>query len=341
MSSEKYNLFYGIKSTSSSIHFGHVIHLINIFKTIKKEIDSIDTIYILFAETHSEISKNIPFSEIRNNSIKLKNQIISLMSSYFDIDLKNLEKDNKIFKKIKFIFQNDHIQYLSTVYSFLPFVSTSKMLKNPIFKKNENNSIAFLIYPILQAFDVILYSGTLTPTYVCVGNDQKANVNIMKDVYKKLGIYNIKFNIYENVINGFDGNKMSKSENNTISFDVENIPKYITKYKTCERKTKDDGTNHNLCNFYKEILSQFYYKINDINIDECVYGQGCCKKCKDSFINKITYMIENFNKNIEYIQNNEFIFSNFFINFDDLNFKIYNNANIIYAKISELRKIKQ
>ncbi len=286
------DFFYGIRSTSTTIHIGHFLHLIHIFKKVNHDVNNF---YILFAETHAEIS-NLSTSTISNNSTQLLNIIVKLG--------RIVTKSSEISLKIIPIFQNLVYNYhIGSVYKFLPLANTNQYLTNPIYKNSDNNSIAFLIYPILQSFDVLLYTTNNTEMIVFVGNDQHANVNIMKDIYRKFSRYmqlNITFDIHENVIYDIAcKHKMSKSLNNVINFnDIDGIKKYILKYKSYPRASISTIGNPTECNFYNNMI-KYYFNDNDEvcdNLIKCTLGKIGCVDCKLTTFKLIENIINEYNK---------------------------------------------
>jgi tryptophanyl-tRNA synthetase len=304
------NIYFGIRSTGNNLHLGHIMSLLNMFNFIEK--NKINNIYILLAELHSEIS-TISEKKIINNSKLLANKILSLYNTYLTFNSLN----NNNISKIKFIFQNDNEisnYHISVTYKYLPLLNISRLTKNPIFKNNKNNSLAFLLYPILQSFDVLLYHNEKNFTTVFLANDQKSNINIMKDIYKKLNIKNINFNILENVIYDITcKQKMSKSLNNFINFDDFNgIEEYIIKYKT---------GNNNYCYLYNNIL-KFLIKYFNIK-HKCIDNN--CYNCKQNILKQLKIIINNYNN---------YTFNNFKT---VSKYDIIDNYNLILDKINNLR----
>jgi tryptophanyl-tRNA synthetase len=96
-------------------------------------------------------------------------------------------------------------------------------------------------YPVLQAADILLYDADIVP----VGQDQKQHLEITRDIAERFNnTYGEVFRLPEPyileavaVVPGLDGQKMSKSYNNTI--DIFDDPKTIA--KKC-RKIVTDST---------------------------------------------------------------------------------------------------
>jgi tryptophanyl-tRNA synthetase len=310
------DIYFGIRATGNNLHIGHVITLLNMFDYVTN--NNINKINILLAEIHSELSV-ITESEISNNSIILAKKIHALYKTYLMYNNKNI---NKNINKLIFIFQNEisiRNYHLSITYKYLPLILASKLLKNPIFKNNKNKSLGFLIYPILQTFDILLYHNNLKMTTVFLGGDQIANINIMKDILKKINIKNVKFNISKNVICGTDGKvKMSKSLNNFINFDdIDNMKKYITKHNTGEIDS---------CNLYNNILIHLF---KYFNIEDVICKSGNCFNCKQYAIDKLLIIIKIYNSNF----NDDFDTKLNTVNECDL----INNYNHLLKKINNTR----
>jgi len=284
--------YYGIRPTGDNLHLGHIMSLLNMFDEIKFNINEVSTIYFLMAESHAEIS-SISKNIIRNNTHLLTNKIISLFKTYIKFnDLNNYE----LLNKIKFIYQNDSIGFFhrDITYKYFSLANVNDFLTNPIYLNSNNHSVSFLLYPILQAFDVLLYCSPDEKIVVFVSGDQRANINIMKDINTKLKLNNlISFNIYENVIYDYKcKEKMSKSLNNFINFDdISSVKDYIFKYKTFGRETRTSLGDIDECPFNINIISFFtkYLNVKFDHIKLCNSGNIGCYECKKIVCN---YIIE-------------------------------------------------
>jgi len=126
--------------------------------------------------------------------------------------------------------------------------------------KNENINVGLFYYPLLMSADILLYKSNVVP----VGKDQKQHVEIARDIAEK---FNLHYNrevfvlpepfIPENVaiVPGTDGQKMSKSYDNTIEMfsDDSTIKKQIMGIvtdSTALEDPKDPQTCH-VFNLYK------------------------------------------------------------------------------------------
>lgn len=289
--------YYGIRPTGDNLHIGHVMSLLNMFNEIRNNFNEVKTIYFLMAEIHAEIS-NIPLATILDNSNSLKQKILALLKSYCEFN--NLNYID-IYNRVTFIFQNSSIgiYHESITYKFLPLIKVNDLLTNPIFVNSSNKSVAFMVYPVLQTFDVLLYCQDDDEMIVFVSGDQMANINIMKDICSKLKLnYKITFNVYDNVIYDYKcQNKMSKSLNNFVNFnDINEVVNYLKSYITFPRPTKTSIGNYKDCPFYNNILLYFmkFLNINGIDFELCNNGKVGCFECKSKLITEITTFIESY-----------------------------------------------
>ena len=111
-------------------------------------------------------------------------------------------------------------------------------------------------YPMLMASDILIYDAELVP----VGKDQLQHLEITRDVASRfnnqLGQTFVlpKAKIHENTqyVIGTDGNKMSKSKNNTINvFLPENKLRTQIMSIITDSKTVDEPKNPEQCNLFK------------------------------------------------------------------------------------------
>lgn len=127
--------------------------------------------------------------------------------------------------KCTFFVQSDVPQHAELAWILGTFCPVSLMEKAVAYKdkvaKGLRPNIGLFTYPILQAADILMYNTDVVP----VGQDQKQNIEICRDL---AGRFNHNYgdeylNVPEEhivesvaVVPGVDGQKMSKSYNNTI-----------------------------------------------------------------------------------------------------------------------------
>ena len=126
-------------------------------------------------------------------------------------------------------------------------------------------------YPILMAADILLFNSNLVP----VGKDQKQHIEIARDIANKFNAnYGDVFILPEPVIEektklipGTDGQKMSKSYNNTIPIfgDEDVIRKNVMSIKTDttpidKPKNKDTTLFYLYCFLQMTVKNYFFQK---------------------------------------------------------------------------------
>ncbi|MEX0646504.1 MAG: tryptophan--tRNA ligase [Balneolaceae bacterium] len=129
-------------------------------------------------------------------------------------------------EKCTFFAQSDVPQTTELAWILGCFAPVSLMEKGVAYKDKVANglspNIGLFTYPILQAADILIYHSDLVP----VGEDQKQNVEICRDLAGKLNrAYDTELLVIPEeyivksvaVVPGIDGRKMSKSYGNTIN----------------------------------------------------------------------------------------------------------------------------
>ena len=157
--------------------------------------------------------------------------------------------------------------------------------KDKIAKGFTPNSGLF-IYPVLMASDILIYQSTLVP----VGKDQKQHLEITRDLAIKFNneygdIFTIpEASIRENVavVPGVDGQKMSKSYDNTISIfgakkaTRKTIMSIVTDSKGLEEPK--DPKNCNVVALFKLFADENQLKAMKDNYRAGNYGYGHAKQ---------------------------------------------------------------
>lgn len=143
--------------------------------------------------------------------------------------------------------------------------------------KNKSINHGVFAYPVLMAADILLMQSEIIP----VGKDQKQHVEIARDLAIKFNNkYSNTFKVPEpeikkdtQTILGFDGQKMSKSYNNTIPIFTEEkkLRKLIMKIQT-NSQTPEEPKDHKGCMLF-DMYSLFASK-NEITDIKKRYKEG-------------------------------------------------------------------
>lgn len=146
-------------------------------------------------------------------------------------------------EKVVFFYQSDVPQHAALQWilsSIAPhgLLERAHAWKDALEKGNREMNVGLFTYPVLMAADILIYQSDWVP----VGQDQRQHVEIARDLAEKFNhLYGETFRLPEPKIEkevatviGVDGQKMSKSYDNTISiFDDEAaIKKQVMGIKT-------------------------------------------------------------------------------------------------------------
>ena len=107
----------------------------------------------------------------------------------------------------------------------LPMLENAHAYKAAVDRSTEVPNLGLFAYPVLMAIDILIYQSNIVP----VGRDQKQHVEMTRDLALKFNrTFGETFTIPEpsilpglDTVRGLDGQKMSKSYNNTIELFAE------------------------------------------------------------------------------------------------------------------------
>ena len=192
------------------------LHLGNYFAVVKKLIQYQENsdLFCFIADYHSLTS----YKDKETYKINTKNAILDLIA--FGVCP----------EKCTFWLQSDVYQVLEVSWYLSMTITVNELLLSHSYKdkvaKGLNPSSGLLYYPVLMASDILTFSSDKVP----VGKDQKQHLEITREIARDFNrIHGKIFKIPEAeidnsvaIIPGINGQKMSKSYNNTIyPFDTE------------------------------------------------------------------------------------------------------------------------
>jgi len=134
-------------------------------------------------------------------------------------------KKSIIFKQSD-VLEHTELAWIFDTITTVPYLKRAHAYKDALAKGGEESiNVGTFNYPMLMAADILLYDTDLVP----VGQDQKQHVEFARDTAEKFNrIFGETFKLPEayilkdvEVVPGTDGQKMSKSYNNTISLFAE------------------------------------------------------------------------------------------------------------------------
>ncbi len=213
----------------------------------------------------------------------------ALRQRVFDVALDflacGLDAEHTVFFRQSDVPQVTELMWILNTITTVGFLERAHSYKDKIAKGFMPNAGLFT-YPVLMAADILLYQSDLVP----VGKDQKQHLEITRDLAIRFNerygeIFTVPDgHIAENVavIPGLDGQKMSKSYNNTIP--LFGAPKAIRKLVmsiVTDSKGLEDVKDPDTCNvakLYKLIASSEQYDDLCANYRVGNYGYGHAKQ---------------------------------------------------------------
>jgi tryptophanyl-tRNA synthetase len=205
--SHKKTLVSGIKPTGK-LHIGNYFGAIRQFVEMSNDHES----FVFIADLHALTSVHDP-AELNQN-------ILDVAIDYLALGLD--PKKSTIFLQSA-VPAHAELGWIFNCITTMPYLMRAHAFKDAEAKNKEIN-VGIFGYPLLMAADILLYS----PDVVPVGNDQKQHVEIARDTAQKfeiafgegaVGTFKLPEALIINdvgVVPGTDGQKMSKSYNNTI-----------------------------------------------------------------------------------------------------------------------------
>ncbi len=190
---------------SGKLHIGNYFGALKQFVDLQKDHECI----YMVADLHSLTSMQ--------NAELLRQQVLDVVIDYLAVGID--PKKSVIFKQST-VPAHASLAWVFETITTMPYLMRAHAFKDAEAKNKEIN-VGLFNYPLLMAADILLYD----PNFVPVGQDQKQHVEIARDTAEKFN-YTYKTEIFslpnalilENVavVPGTDGQKMSKSKNNTI-----------------------------------------------------------------------------------------------------------------------------
>ena len=257
VSQGKKRLLSGIKPTGR-------VHIGNYFGALKQFVDLQDQYetFVMIADLHALNAlptKEVMLSDTRN-----------LVLDYLGAGL-NPEK--VVLFKQSSVPAHANLTVIFNTLVTVPYLERAHAFKDAEAKGREVN-VGTFDYPVLMASDILLYDTDVVP----VGKDQKQHIEYARDIAGKFNYqYGDLFKlptelIMEHVatVPGTDGQKMSKSYNNTIPLFAtdEEIQKAVMSIPTDSRRPEEEKNPDDL------ILYQIHKLFNDSKELRAQYTQG-------------------------------------------------------------------
>ncbi len=231
-------LLSGVKPTGRP-HIGNYFGAMKQFVELQDQYESLIFIADLHALTTARDAK------------QLKQDTLDLAIDYLAI---GLDPEKVIFYKQSDVSEHTDLTWIFNCLTMMPYLARAHAFKDAEAKSKEVN-VGLFDYPILMAADILLYDADVVP----VGADQKQHVEIARDTAEKFNYnYGDTFKLPEPLILegvktvvGLDGQKMSKSYDNTIPLfaETDEIKRLVMTIKT-DSKGVEEPKNPEECNVF-------------------------------------------------------------------------------------------
>jgi len=237
-----------MKRILTGIQPSGIPHIGNYFGAMKQCIDlqngNEGECFLFIADYHSMTTNPKPED--------LKNRIERLAVDFLAC---GIDPEKTVFFRQSDVPEVCELTWILNCLTGLGFLERAHSYKDKIAKGFQPNNGLFS-YPVLMASDILIYQSDLVP----VGKDQKQHLEMTRDIGIKFNqTYGDTFTIPEEkisssvaVIPGLDGQKMSKSYNNTIEIFGEEKPmrKKFMSIKT-DSKGMDEPKDPDTCSIFQ------------------------------------------------------------------------------------------
>ena len=203
-------LLSGIKPTGRP-------HIGNYFGAMRQFVDLQDSYqsFIMIADLHA-------LTSVQNHT-ELQSDIIDLAIDYLAI---GLDPQKTILFRQSEVPAHTELAWIFNCLTTMPYLMRAHAFKDAEARNKEIN-VGVFTYPTLMAADILLYEPDIVP----VGADQKQHLEYARDIAEKFNhIFGQTFKLPQSlimpeveIVPGLDGQKMSKSYNNTIPLFAEDI----------------------------------------------------------------------------------------------------------------------
>jgi len=203
-------LLSGLKPTGKP-HIGNYFGMMKQCVDLQSDYNS----YVFIADYHA--------LNLIQNKEEMKSLIIDVMVDYLAI---GLDPQKSIIFKQSDVPEHTELAWVFDTITTVPYLKRAHAYKDALAKGGEEGiSVGLFNYPMLMAADILLYDADIVP----VGQDQKQHIEFARDTAEKFNrIFGEIFKLPDayiikdvEVVPGTDGQKMSKSYNNTISLFAE------------------------------------------------------------------------------------------------------------------------
>lgn len=220
-------------------------HIGNYFGAMKPIVDMQDQY-----ETYVSIVNFHAMTTTQDKEL-LKSQTYELILDYLAI---GLDPEKVVFYKQSDVPEHTELMWILSCLATTPWLQRAHAFKDKV-EKGIEPSVGLFNYPILMAADIMLPGAEIVP----VGKDQIQHVEMTRELIRKFNqTYGHTFEEPQEMVSeevatvpGTDGQKMSKSYNNTIPlFAEESVIKKAIMGIVTDSKTPEEPKNPEECNIF-------------------------------------------------------------------------------------------
>lgn len=288
MGNNKKRVLSGMQPTGR-LHIGHYLGVLTNYASMQNDYES----YYMIADWHS---MTVFYPDFETAHSYIDNMVSDWLAA-------GIDPEKAVIFLQSNVPQHSELQLILSMYT-----PVSWLQRNPTYKEKQENierdidSHGFLGYPVLQAADILLYRAALVP----IGEDQLPHLELTREIARRFNHFNRKDNDVFPVpdpllsrfpkVLGTDGQKMSKSYNNTVllSETEEDLDKKIRRMKTDTGRIKrDDPGDPENCPVFT------YYDFFAEDLKEST-GEACreasigCIDCKKNIIARMNSVLSPF-----------------------------------------------
>ncbi|ACJ75027.1 tryptophanyl-tRNA synthetase [Thermosipho africanus H17ap60334] len=277
----------GMRPTGK-LHIGHLFGALSSWVELQEK--GHECFYFV-ADWHALTTHYNDTKEIVNNSIEL-------VKSYLAVGIDP--------NKSTIFIQSEIKEHAELTLLFSMFVSVSRLERVPTYKEikqqlsdKDLSNAGFLIYPVLQAADILIYRATGVP----VGEDQVYHIELTREIARRFNyLYKEVFPEPEPILSkvpkllGTDGRKMSKSYGNTIPLvaDEETLKKMVMPMITDPaRQRRTDPGNPEKCPVWD------YHKAFGISDKDAEWVKDGCTNAKIGCVDCKKLLLKNMKERLE------------------------------------------
>ena len=230
----------GVQSTGVP-HLGNILGAI--MPAIKMAAASKDESFLFIADLHS-------LTQIKDSKL-IKENTYSTAAAWLAL---GLDPEKVIFYRQSDVPQVTELNWYLNCFEPYQRMTLAHSFKDKADRLQDVNTGLF-VYPMLMAADILLYDANLVP----VGKDQSQHLEMTRDVASRFNnqmgetfvLPEAVIQEHTQLVPGIDGEKMSKSRNNTINIflDDKKLRKAIMKIQT-DSTPLEEPKNPDTCNLF-------------------------------------------------------------------------------------------